>query len=68
MVDEPGNVALLSSINNNLLINFEQIAILALFIVSNLSQVCNTPPYSLSSILQNLMPKKKQVSETELEY
>jgi hypothetical protein len=44
------------------------IAILALFIVSNLSQVCNTPPYSLSSILQNLMPKKKQVSETELEY
>jgi hypothetical protein len=35
------------------------IAILALFIVSNLSQVCNTPPYSLSSILQNLMQKKR---------
>jgi hypothetical protein len=27
MVDEPGNVALLSSINNNLLINFEQLRI-----------------------------------------
>ncbi len=27
MVDEPGNVALLSSINNNLLINFEQLQI-----------------------------------------
>lgn len=43
---------------------FTYIAILALLIVPNLSQVCNTPPYTLPPILQNLM-KEKQVSETK---